>query len=201
MNSLSFFKPEFFWALFVLGAIILIHFLKRPRTRNLKFSTLRFFQSQAMKSFKARRLRSILQLIVRCALAALIIALFARPFDKNNPLSMINDPQASIFVWIDPTHSMEMRTAEKSSGEIAAEVADSLRRRLPVTSKFYLYDHAVKEFLPSVDETVRFSSRHVRSRQRNQEVKTDGAERKVLFFEDFQETPVLCLTVYQGLTR
>jgi len=189
LNYLSFFKPEFFWALFVLGAIILIHFLKRPRTRNLKFSTLRFFQSQAMKSFKARRLRSILQLIVRCALAALIIALFARPFDKNNPLSMINDPQASIFVWIDPTHSMEMRTAEKSSGEIAAEVADSLRRRLPVTSKFYLYDHAVKEFLPSVDETVRFSSRHGDPDPASaiRKLKTDGAERKVLLLlSDFQ---------------
>ncbi|NLG16309.1 MAG: hypothetical protein GX556_03130 [Fibrobacter sp.] len=189
MNPISFFRPEFFWALLVLGVIVLIHLLKRPKTVNLKFSTLRFFQSGAVRSFKARRLRSILQLLVRCAIAALIIALFARPFGKKNPLSVFSDPQASIYFWVDPTLSMDYRTPQGGIGQTAYELVDSLQKKLPLSSKLFLYDHGRKEFMKKDNSGIQFASRHGDPDPGSavRQLKDEGRERRVLvLLSDFQ---------------
>jgi hypothetical protein len=146
MSSLAFFRPEFFWALFFIAVIILLHLLRRPRLVQLNFSTLRFFQSAAVTSSKYRNIRKLLQLLFRIFAACLIIILFARPFNPGNVFSSLGNPQVSTYVWVDNTFSMEYRTLNGSLSEQAARIVDSLYRMLPSTGKVYLFDHGSNEF-------------------------------------------------------
>lgn len=146
MSNLAFFRPEFFWALFVIALIILLHLLKRPHLVQLNFSTLRFFQSAAVTSSKYRNVRKLLQLLLRIFAAVLIIILFARPFNPGSVLSFLGNPQVSVYVWVDNTFSMEYRTTNGSLSEQATRIVDSLYDVLPSTGKVYLFDHGANEF-------------------------------------------------------
>ena len=160
MIDISFFKPSYFYALFFLGVIVLIHLLRRPRTVNLRFSTLRFFQSGAVTTHRTRHVRKLLQLLIRCMLAALVIALFAQPFKKNNPISNLSSPQAVTFVWVDPTPSMDYREGDLSTGQVASALVDSLQQILPASSKLFLYDHVRNDFFLKEAAPLVYRSRH-----------------------------------------
>ena len=146
MNSLAFFRPEFFWALSFVAVILLFHLLKRPRSVQLDFSTLRFFQTDAVTSSKYRNLRKLLQLVFRIITLLLIVILFARPFNPGNVVSFLGNPQVSVYVWIDNTFSMEYRTADGSLSKQAKHLVDSLYGLLHSTGKMYLFDHGAGEF-------------------------------------------------------
>jgi hypothetical protein len=146
MSSLAFFRPEFFWALSFVAVILLLHLLKRPRSVQLDFSTLRFFQADAVTSSKYRNLRKLLQLLLRIITLLLIVILFARPFNPGNVVSFLGNPQVSVYVWVDNTFSMEYRTADGSLSKQANNIVDSLYGLLPSTGKMYLFDHGAGEF-------------------------------------------------------
>ena len=106
LSSFGFVEPAFLWALSALIGVLLIHFLKRPRTIRLAFSTLRFFDESARNASRSSRLRRLLLLITRLLLVAVIVLIFARPFFSDDPLRCLRDPQYDLHVWIDPTPSM-----------------------------------------------------------------------------------------------
>lgn len=128
MSSISFFNPQFFFALAFIVLIVLIHFLKRPRTISLNFSTLRFFTQNAVIQRKTRNLRKLLQLLTRCAIAAVIIALFARPFNSSEPLNKLHYPQTPVYLWVDPTLSMDYTDGPMSIGQLSHSIIDSLHK-------------------------------------------------------------------------
>lgn len=157
MSNISFFNPQFLFALLFILAIILIHFLRRPRTVYLNFSTLRFFTQDAVFQKKTRKLRKILQMLVRCAIVVVIILLFARPFNPSEPMNRLHFPQTPIYVWIDPTLSMDYLDGSKSIGELSCSIIDSLQKLIP-NNKLYLFDHDSKTFLLKVQPTPFVSS-------------------------------------------
>lgn len=159
MSSVSFFNPQFFFALFFIAMIILIHFLKRPRTISLNFSTLRFFTQNAVMRRKTRNLRKILQLLIRCAIATVIIALFARPFNPSEPLNKLHYPQTPVYLWVDPTLSMEYTDGPMSIGQLSCSIIDSLHKLIPNTSKLFLFDHESKKFMLK-EKSTQFISSH-----------------------------------------
>ncbi|MGA2508221.1 MAG: BatA domain-containing protein [Chitinispirillaceae bacterium] len=148
MSALSFYRPEFLWGLLFLGAALLIHLLRRPRARPLDFSTLRFFQQQAVKATRMRRLRKLLLLLTRLAAAALLVVLFAQPFNKHDRLSLLRDPGLTVFTWVDRTPSMQYTEGNSSLLSRANALADSLRSRLPPTVRQFQYDETQGGFFP-----------------------------------------------------
>ena len=147
MTSFSFYRPEFLWGLLFLGAVLLIHLLRRPPLRSLDFSTLRFFHTQAVKTSRMRRLRKLLLLLSRLSAAAALVMLFAQPFNKHNPLSLLRNPHLTVFTWIDPTPSMEYSEEQVSLLTKARSLADSLRSALPSSVRHFRYDEAKSGFL------------------------------------------------------
>ncbi len=147
MSSISFFNPQFFFALFFIAVIILIHFLKRPRTISLNFSTLRFFSQNAVIQRKNRNLRKVLQLLTRCAIAAVLIALFARPFNPSEPLNKLHYPQTPVYLWVDHTLSMDYTDGHMSIGQLSCSIIDSLHKLIPNTSKLFIFDNQSKNFI------------------------------------------------------
>lgn len=147
MSWATFYRPEFLWGFLFLGGVLAIHLLKRPRARVLEFSTLRFFRDGAVRASRMRRLRSLLLLLARLLAAAAVVALFAQPYDKRDRLSLLREPNAAIFTWVDPTMSMGYTTGGVSIVEHAGSLIDSLKATLPATVRHLYYDEARGEFV------------------------------------------------------
>ncbi|MBN1982351.1 MAG: BatA domain-containing protein, partial [Chitinivibrionales bacterium] len=113
--GISFFHPEFFWALPVVALPILLHFLKRKPVRTLEFSTLRFFKQAAVAASNFRTLKSILQLLCRIILILCLLVIFAQPYVKSDPFSILQSNSAALYVWVDPTVSMEFQHVDGQS--------------------------------------------------------------------------------------
>jgi hypothetical protein len=143
-----FFHPAYFWALAALAVPVLIHFLNRKQSRRLDFSTLRFFSSMAVRTSRVRRIKRMLLLLVRCAVVFVLIALFARPFDKGAVFSVFSNPDASVYASVDPSVSMEYKEGAATLWQKAFSVLDSLDGMLPSSAKRRLYDETRGEFVP-----------------------------------------------------
>jgi hypothetical protein len=145
---LAFYRPEFLWAFFFIGAILTIHLFRRPRIKDLDFSTLRFFQTTVLYASRMRRLRKWLQLLMRLAAATVIIALFATPFNKHDRFSMLRDPHLTIFSWVDRTPSMSYTEHGVSLLDKSAALLDTLIKTCPATVKRLDYDEGRENFIP-----------------------------------------------------
>ncbi len=152
MNVPGFREPSFLWALLFLGLVPLIHLLKHPRTVRLDFSTLRFFDDSTVSDNRARHLRKILLLLTRLFLSALVIVLFAGPFDKSDPLSFLHDPEFDLYLWVDPTPSMSYRENGISRGELAYRLLDSIALLRHGSGRTFIYSQETREFLPFTGE-------------------------------------------------
>ena len=148
MNWTAWYRPEFLWGMLFLGGVLLIHLLRRPRVRVLDFSTLRFFREQTVRATRVRRLRKLLLLLVRLLLVALLVALFAQPFDKRDRLSLLRDPHLTLFIWIDRTPSMEYSEKNVSRLRRACALMDTCVHHLPATANLLIYDEAQGDFVP-----------------------------------------------------
>jgi hypothetical protein len=189
LSSISFFNPQFFFALAFIVLIVLIHFLKRPRTISLNFSTLRFFTQNAVIQRKTRNLRKLLQLLTRCAIAAVIIALFARPFNSSEPLNKLHYPQTPVYLWVDPTLSMDYTDGPMSIGQLSHSIIDSLHKLIPNVSKLFIFDHESRNFVLK-EKSTQFISSHSPSDLENalEQIKNTNFEVNpfLIILSDFQ---------------
>jgi hypothetical protein len=147
VSGLSFFRPEFLWGLLFVGAVFLVHLLRRPRARVLDFSTLRFFRQTALTATRMRRLRSLLLLLARCLAVCALVLLFAQPFSKSDPLSMLRDPNLTLFSWIDPTPGMGYTDHGETLYERGRALVDSIMNNTAPTTRCFFYDETSRDFL------------------------------------------------------
>ena len=145
---LSFYRPAFLWGLVFLAVPVIIHFFNRRRTVLLDFSTIRFFRVTAVHASKIRRLKRMLLLCSRCLLIAVIVGLFAKPFDKRNPFAALSDPNGMVFCWVDPTLSMNYKDGDVSLWERALSLVDSLGKKASFPANQYWFSDAQGEFIP-----------------------------------------------------
>lgn len=143
---ISFFRPEFLWLLLIVIAVIVLHLIRRPAFTLLTFSTLMFFTSDAIVSSKSRRLFKLLQLLMRLLAIIAIILLFARPYQKDNILSAINNPATPVYFWIDNTISMSYSSDAGTLSDIALKCVRqaALYKR---TNTVYLYSSEAQAFI------------------------------------------------------
>jgi len=193
LNEISFFRPEFFWALSFIGIIILLHFLRRPKTVRLDFSSLRFFHNDAVRSNRTRKIRKILQLLTRILIVALLISLFAAPYKNNDPSGNLHNPQCNVYCWVDPTMSMEYLQNQTSLGQKAHDLLDSLSRYLPASSRLFLYDYNDKKFDLKGNESEQFKGSYKPLDMDNlfetvlSDIDFSSEQSLLLLFSDFQE--------------
>jgi len=149
LNVLSFFHPEFLWALAALAIPLAIHFLARRPPKRIDFSTLRFFSAGAMRKSRMRRIKRLLLLLVRLGIVLIIVLIFLRPFDRRDPFAALRNPDAAVYEYVDPTISMDYRVHPgKALWQDAFDVLDSLDKILPQTAQRKIYDDGRDEFVP-----------------------------------------------------
>jgi len=100
---------SFVQALFLLGALavvgpIVAHVLAKPKYRRVPFTMLRFLRAGQIESQSRRRLRDLLLLALRCAIIALLAALFAGPRLLASPES--ETARTVHFLGLDNSMSM-----------------------------------------------------------------------------------------------
>jgi hypothetical protein len=158
--GMHFYRPEFLIALLFAGFILAIHLLKKSKTVAVRFSTLRFFTADSVRKSKSRKIRKLLLLITRLLFAITIIVLFARPYIQSNAFSNLQNPNASIFIWID--HSLSMDYVEKSvsSGQRAMALVDSLVAMVPPTARVFVYGDDQNDFIDYSSGERQFRSTH-----------------------------------------
>ena len=196
MNDITFLHPCFAWALVACVIPIIIHLLQRHTKKRFRFSTMRFFPSGAMRSSKIRAIKKILLLLTRCAILAIIICLFLTPYNRKDLFSRIFDAPGEIFIYVDPTVSMEYNDDKATLRQKAFAIVDSLNRSLPQFAKKYIYDDARKEFVPiklSMENSVGFS-RHGQSNANemiqafsSNKMQGPNAIRYLIVLSDFQQ--------------
>jgi hypothetical protein len=142
LSSLSFFRPEFLWALAFCAVPILIHFFQRRRTVRFDFSSVRFLRETAVVASKRKRLRRLLLLLARCAAIACIALLFSQPYNPNDPFGVLRDPQGRTYVWTDPTMSMDYRVDNQPLWRQAALCVSQLDSVLASSHALYAYDES-----------------------------------------------------------
>jgi len=156
LNGFSFFQPVYLWGIAAVALPLLLHLLSRKRTKELDFSTVRFFENTALRASKIRRLRRLLLLLARLSLLVLLACIFAKPYNRAADISLLRAPGSSVYCWIDPTKSMEYaeaaEAAEAGDGADAAwqkarALVDTLGKALPASSRLLLFDESRGTFV------------------------------------------------------
>jgi hypothetical protein len=146
LSSFSFFQPGYFWGLFALALPVIIHLLGRKSTVRLDFSTLRFFKATALRAHKTRRLKRLLLLLSRLLLLAMIVIVFSHPFDAQDPLAVLTNPNADAYFWVDRTKSMDYTEKGIPLWRKAVDLVDSIEGKMPPSAGKYRWDEAGNTF-------------------------------------------------------
>ncbi|MCU0608421.1 MAG: BatA domain-containing protein [Chitinispirillaceae bacterium] len=203
--NFSFFHPGFLWGLLFLAGVLLIHLLRKPRTRAILFSTVMFFPAAAVTGSRIHTLRRLLLLITRLCAVATIVALFAHPVDNRNKLGILGDPHLTVCIWIDQTPSMGYADNSKPLITSAQELTDSIRRVLPGTVRFLEWDEAQNAFVspvtpasirhgaPSVSQAIAVFNETPRSSRKLLLLISDFQQFPANAFETRLRDPVICV--------
>src|SRR5580765_3925255 len=104
---MSFLTPLFLLGLAGLAVPVIIHLIQRERKNVVQFPSLMFLQRIPYQSVQRRRIRNWPLLLLRLAALALIVAAFARPFFRRQPLAASAGGGArEVVILIDNSYSM-----------------------------------------------------------------------------------------------
>jgi hypothetical protein len=146
LNGVSFFHPEFLWALAALSIPLLIHLLTRRPPRRFEFSTLRFFTLGAVRKSKVRTLKRLLLLLCRLGMIVTIVAIFLSPFNRRDPFACLWNQDAAVYAFVDPTVSMNYQSHGSVLWQEAFHALDSLDKMLSPAATRLLFDETRHEF-------------------------------------------------------
>jgi hypothetical protein len=153
LSVLSFFLPAYLWALGFLSVVLFLHFFRRRVVKRMELSTLRFFPAAAVSKSRVKRLIDILLLLARLLLVAALVLAFAGLHDKSSPLVALSGPNTAVYIWVDPSVSMEYADGAVSAGRKAGIIADSLVAALPQSAERYRFDHESGRFVSLLDKS------------------------------------------------
>jgi hypothetical protein len=102
---LGFLTPWFLAGAAAVGLPIYVHLLRQYRQKPVPFSSLMFFERRTQSSIKHRRLKYLLLFALRCAVIALLVLAFARPYIHWGTAAHANGGRTIVFA-IDNSFSM-----------------------------------------------------------------------------------------------
>lgn len=162
----------------------------------MDFSSLLFLQNDAVIASKTKNLTKILLLISRILLLAILVFLFALPFDKDSLVEQSLSSQSDIYCWVDPTISMTYQENNQSISKKAYTLIDSIYTNKANNSRLFIYNHS-KKFFHQIEftrelykdispryETHNFSTMY---QQFITESKRDARFKTLIIFSDFQK--------------
>lgn len=136
---MSFYNPNFLWALFILAVPLAIHLFNFRRYKKIVFSNVQLLKEIQTESKKSRQLKKWLILGLRMlALASLVIA-FAKPYI---PLRDEVKGKSLVSVYIDNSESMLNTSTNGPLIEVAKNRAREIINNLPASAEIQILDNS-----------------------------------------------------------
>lgn len=115
--------------IFLLGALaaavpVLVHLVRRTRSRRVPFASLMFLRRIEQKTIRKRKLRNLLLLAMRCAALLLLALAFSRPYFGGNPANAAADAPSSVIL-LDTSYSMQYPGVFERARQAAQRILDN----------------------------------------------------------------------------
>ena len=152
----AFTNPLMLAGLAAVGLPLFIHWLTRARPRRIAFPPFKFLVEACAGQQAVSRLRTILLLIIRCLLVAVLALLFARPFLKPTGAAANVQPARRVVLLLDASLSMRAVQSGVPLFARAQAGAAEVLRALPSGSEatVILEGAAPRSLLPALSENI-----------------------------------------------
>ncbi|HEY0706891.1 MAG TPA: BatA and WFA domain-containing protein, partial [Polyangia bacterium] len=133
--DMGFLAPAVLLGLLAAGLPWLIHLIGKRRAKPVRFAAMQLLLRAEKRIAARRRLREILLLIARTAIAAALPLIFARPFSERvSDVAQESLGEQSAIIVLDDSASMGRRRGGEALFERARERARTLLRQLPASA-------------------------------------------------------------------
>lgn len=102
---MAFLSPVFLLGALAAAVPVLVHLVRRTRSRRIPFASLMFLRRIEQKTIRKRKLRNLLLLAMRCAALLLLALAFSRPYFSGDSAIASADGPASVIL-LDTSYSM-----------------------------------------------------------------------------------------------
>lgn len=130
--SLTFANPALLWGTLLFSVPLIIHLLNRRRHRTIRWAAQEFLLQAWQRTRRRLTLESLLLLLLRCGLVALLALALARPFVPSaDPLAVFTKSRRDVVLVMDTSYSMmresrDHETALKRARDQARLLLDQL---------------------------------------------------------------------------
>src|SRR6476660_345646 len=108
---MSFLNPFLLFGSLALAIPVLIHLVRRERSEIVPFSSLMFLLKVPKRSIRQQKLKNLVLLILRLALLALLVMVFARPYIASSATPIVNATQnRAVVMLLHTSYSMRYGT-------------------------------------------------------------------------------------------
>ena len=111
---MSFLSPLFLWFLPMISIPLLIYLFNRNKYKNIRFSTLMFFDIIDKTSLKKINIINVLLLIIRTLIILLLVLMISRPIYKPGGTNNVSNDDSLLIIGIDNSFSMSDEIIDKS---------------------------------------------------------------------------------------
>lgn len=123
---MSFLTPLFFVGLAAVAVPIFVHLIQRERRNMIDFPSLMFVRRIPFQSTERRRIHNWWLLLLRLAALAAIVAAFARPFFRVDPVAAAVSGERDVVILLDRSASMGYGDRWARAQAEATRIVDTL---------------------------------------------------------------------------
>ena len=149
---MSFLASTFLWLLPLISLPLIFHLLKKRSYKDIKFSTLRFFNILEDSSIKKINLINILLLIIRTLIILFLIIIISKPHLDGTSRNSTNKENDVCVILIDNSYSNKSfinKESKKVISNILNAYDDNTLFKITTTNKnFFIVDDYKKNIIP-----------------------------------------------------
>ena len=136
--ALGFVSPLWLWALGGVAIPIAIHLWRRQTPRRESWAAMQFLRAAIDRHARRLRIESLLLLLVRCLLLALLALAVAEPFQESDSVAVLGTRRTHQVLLLDGSLSMSAQTGSESRFDRARRQAREIVRQSSAGDVFNL---------------------------------------------------------------
>ena len=136
--ALGFVSPLWLWALGAVAIPVAIHLWRRQTPRIERWAAMQFLRAAIDRHARRMRIESLLLLLVRCVLLALLALAVAEPFQEADAVAVLGTRRTHKILLLDGSLSMSARTGSESRFDRARKQAREIVQLSSASDTFHL---------------------------------------------------------------
>ena len=136
--AMGFVSPLWLWALGGMAIPLAIHLWRRQTPRVERWAAMQFLRSALEQHSRRLRLESLLLLLVRCLLVALLALAVAEPFQESDSVVASGSRRTHKVLLLDGSLSMSAKVGAESRFDVARQQAREIVQQSSAGDSFHL---------------------------------------------------------------